>query len=215
VANNAKLGAILVNGAGMTLYTLSSEAGGVIKCSGGCLNVWPPVTLPAGVSAPTLGTGVTGAVGTITRPDGSVQVTYQGLPLYTFSRDKAPGDTNGNGIVAFGGTWRAAALQSVALSATPAVMLRIHISRISGSPAGHVKASFRLGSAREKVGCGEATCTLFVPRGDAVTLEVTRIVGRFAGWKIAGPGGTSILRGAKARLTMRSGVSATALFRSR
>lgn len=215
VANNPKLGAILVNGAGMTLYTLSSEAGGVFKCTGGCLNVWPPVLLPAGVSAPTLGAGVTGAVGSITRPDGTVQVTYQGLPLYLFSRDTAPGMTNGNGIVAFGGVWRAAAVQSVALSATPAETLIIRISRVSGSPAGRVAVRFRVGGAQEHDVCSASACTLYVPRGDSVTLRAISVAGRFVGWKIPGKGAAGIVHQITTHLALRTSERVTALFRAR
>src|SRR5581483_3481749 len=70
VATNAKLGPILVNGAGMTLYTLSSEAGGVIQCSAACLGFWPPLTVPAGVTVPTAAAGVTGNLSILTRTDG-------------------------------------------------------------------------------------------------------------------------------------------------
>jgi predicted lipoprotein with Yx(FWY)xxD motif len=90
---------ILVAGSnGMTVYTFSSDAAnsGKSACSGGCLTKWPALTVAAG-AAPTAGDGVTGAVGTITRSDdGTLQVTYNGLPLYFFQNDKAPGDTNGS-----------------------------------------------------------------------------------------------------------------------
>jgi predicted lipoprotein with Yx(FWY)xxD motif len=90
---------ILVAGSnGMTVYTFTSDTAGSGKsaCSGGCLTKWPALTVAAGAT-PTAGTGVAGALGTITRADdGSLQVTYNGLPLYFFQNDKAPGDTNGS-----------------------------------------------------------------------------------------------------------------------
>jgi len=90
---------ILVAGSnGMTVYTFTSDTAGSGKsaCSGGCLTKWPALTVAAGATA-TAGTGVTGQLGTITRADdGSLQVTYNGLPLYFFQNDKAPGDTNGS-----------------------------------------------------------------------------------------------------------------------
>jgi predicted lipoprotein with Yx(FWY)xxD motif len=90
---------ILVAGSnGMTVYTFSSDVAGSGKsaCSGGCLTKWPALTVAAG-AAPTAGSGVTGALGTITRTDdGTLQVTYNGLPLYFFSGDHAAGDTNGS-----------------------------------------------------------------------------------------------------------------------
>jgi predicted lipoprotein with Yx(FWY)xxD motif len=90
---------ILVAGSnGMTVYTFTSDTAGSGKsaCSGGCLTKWPALTVAAGATA-TADTGVTGQLGTITRADdGSLQVTYNGLPLYFFQNDKAPGDTNGS-----------------------------------------------------------------------------------------------------------------------
>lgn len=90
---------ILVAGSNnMTVYTFSSDTAGSGKsaCSGGCLTKWPAVTVAAG-SAPSAGTGVSGTLATITRADdGTLQVTYNGLPLYFYAGDKAPGDTNGS-----------------------------------------------------------------------------------------------------------------------
>jgi predicted lipoprotein with Yx(FWY)xxD motif len=92
------LGTILVAGSnGMTVYTFTSDTkdSGTSACTGGCLQRWPALTVPAG-STPTAGDGVTGTLGTITRADdGTTQVTYNGLPLYFFSGDSAPGDANG------------------------------------------------------------------------------------------------------------------------
>ena len=113
--NSSKLGtSVLVNHKGMTLYTLSAERGGRFICtmsstipggSASCLSVWHPLTVAKG-SMPT------GAaqLATITRPDtGATQVTWHGLPLYTFTGDKAPGDASGNGFKDVG-VWKAATL---------------------------------------------------------------------------------------------------------
>jgi predicted lipoprotein with Yx(FWY)xxD motif len=78
-----------------TVYTFDSDSPGVSKCSGGCATTWPPLTVPAGTT-PSGGPAVTGQLGTITRADGSLQVTYKGLPLYFFHNDTNPGDTKGN-----------------------------------------------------------------------------------------------------------------------
>ena len=81
----------------MTVYTFTMDVkdSGKSACTGGCVATWPPLTVPAG-STPTAGDGVTGTLGTITREDdGSLQVTYNGLPLYFFKNDKAEGDANG------------------------------------------------------------------------------------------------------------------------
>jgi len=82
---------------GRTVYHFSSDVAnsGKSECTGGCLTTWPALTVAAG-SKPVAGTGVTGKLGTITRADnGTLQVTYNGKPLYFFSGDKAPGDANG------------------------------------------------------------------------------------------------------------------------
>jgi predicted lipoprotein with Yx(FWY)xxD motif len=91
-------GTILVDAkTGMTLYTFSKDVkdSGTSACTAACLETWPALTVNAG-ETPTGGTGVSGTLGTITRADnGALQVTYNGLPLYFFQNDKAPGDLNG------------------------------------------------------------------------------------------------------------------------
>ncbi len=91
-------GTVLVAGTnGMTVYTFSKDTkdSGTSACTGGCITKWPALTVAAGAT-PTMGDGVAGKVGTITRTDdGTLQVTYNGLPLYFFSGDSAPGDANG------------------------------------------------------------------------------------------------------------------------
>jgi predicted lipoprotein with Yx(FWY)xxD motif len=90
------MGTILVAASNShTVYTFDSDTPGVSKCNGGCSGTWPPLTITAG-QTPTGGPGVTGQLGTITRGDGSVQVTYKGLPLYFFHSDSAAGETKGN-----------------------------------------------------------------------------------------------------------------------
>jgi predicted lipoprotein with Yx(FWY)xxD motif len=82
---------------GLTLYNFTKDTkdSGKSVCTGSCLTTWPALTVAAGAS-PVAGDGVTGKLGTITRTDdGSTQVTYNGLPLYFFKNDKAPGDLNG------------------------------------------------------------------------------------------------------------------------
>ena len=91
------IGTKLVAGSnGMTVYTFTKDVkdSGKSVCNGDCAVTWPPLAPPAG-GTPTAGAGVTGKLGTITRDDGSAQVTYNGLPLYFFKNDHAPGDANG------------------------------------------------------------------------------------------------------------------------
>ena len=90
-------GTVLVAGAnGMTVYTFTKDVkdSGKSNCTTGCIDTWPALTVPAGAT-PTGGASLTGKLGTITRDDGTLQVTYNGMPLYFFKNDKAPGDANG------------------------------------------------------------------------------------------------------------------------
>ena len=91
---------VLTNAAGFTLYWFAPDTATWSACDARCAQSWPPVTGPV-----TAGQGVTGAMGTITRPGGSVQATYDGHPLYTASVDTAPGQAKGNGLNAGGGLW--------------------------------------------------------------------------------------------------------------
>jgi predicted lipoprotein with Yx(FWY)xxD motif len=94
------LGAVLAGPTGLTLYTHAGDSATSSTCTGGCATAWPPLTVPAGGSA-TGGTGVTGSFATLTRADGSVQVTYNGMPLYGWQGDSKPGDVTGDGVNGF------------------------------------------------------------------------------------------------------------------
>jgi predicted lipoprotein with Yx(FWY)xxD motif len=97
---DSSLGKILVDGTGLTLYAFTADSADKSACAGDCATTWPPLTSDA---APTLGTGLDAEdFKTIARDDGSTQVTFYGLPLYHFSGDTGPGDTNGQGL---GGKW--------------------------------------------------------------------------------------------------------------
>ena len=196
-ASNPNLGTILVNAQGMTLYYLTSEAGGKFACSGGCLNFWPPLLLPAGTSAPTAASGVTGTLGVATRPDGSKQVTYNGFPLYNFANDKAPGDTNGNGIRAFGGAWFAATANSVQLAATVAERLTIGITTTGGTVWGKVLARYSFNQRQVVQVCSKRTCAFPVPHGVRVHLSQTptdAMSWPFKNWEIKGIRTTASIR---------------------
>jgi predicted lipoprotein with Yx(FWY)xxD motif len=100
---NTGLGNVLVNSAGMTLYMFGKDTGSQSTCTGACAQNWPPLLA---TGTPTVGIGATASMlGTTTRSDGGRQVTYNGHPLYLFVGDKKPGDTNGQGLTAFGGSW--------------------------------------------------------------------------------------------------------------
>ena len=95
VGLNATLGSFLVDSKVMTLYLYTKDTPGTSNCYGGCATAWPPLLTNG---APTAGDGVTASMlGTTTRTDGSVQVTYNGWPLYYYAPDKAAGDTTGEG----------------------------------------------------------------------------------------------------------------------
>ena len=100
-------GSFLAGEDGKTLYTFKPDeaAAGKSTCNGDCATNWPPFTLDAGETA-VAGSGVAGAIATIARDDGSMQVTYNGKPLYYFKGDSAAGDTNGQGLA---GNWFVAA----------------------------------------------------------------------------------------------------------
>ena len=91
---------VLTNAHGFTLYYFAPDTPAASKCTGTCTAYWPPVT-----GDPRAGPGVTGKLGTITRPDGSVQATYDGHPLYTYIGDNGPGQASGNNIDLNGGFW--------------------------------------------------------------------------------------------------------------
>lgn len=108
-ASNAAVGkTILVDSQGMTLYHLTAETTGKFICtSSSCVSIWRPLTVSAGTTP----TSTVGSLGVVKRPDGTVQVTYNGMPLYTFAQDKAAGEANGQGFKDVG-TWTVIAVSA-------------------------------------------------------------------------------------------------------
>ena len=100
LGQSSKLGQILTNSSGRTIYVFFKDKAGsnTSACTGTCANVWPPLTAPPS-GTPTLQPGVPGTLSVVSRPDGTKQVAYNGQPLYIYSGDSAPGDTNGEGIL--------------------------------------------------------------------------------------------------------------------
>src|SRR4051794_40533353 len=100
---STRVGDVLVDRQGRTLYLFERDSGTTSSCTGACAVNWPPLRVRG---TPLVGSGAKPAdVGTTARADGISQLTYHGHPLYTFVNDKKPGDTNGEGISAFGGSW--------------------------------------------------------------------------------------------------------------
>jgi predicted lipoprotein with Yx(FWY)xxD motif len=91
---------ILANADGLTLYWFAPDTPTSSKCFGSCAIYWPPVS-----GSPAAGPGVTGRLGTIKRPGGGLQATYDGHPLYTYIGDRGPGQANGNDLDLNGGFW--------------------------------------------------------------------------------------------------------------
>lgn len=103
VATSAKLGQILVDASGKTIYLFVADTGTSSTCYTSCATVWPPVLT---TGAPQAGAGAQASLlGTTARTDGTTEVTYAGHPLYYFIQDKAAGDAKGQGINGFGGLW--------------------------------------------------------------------------------------------------------------
>ncbi len=102
---STKLGKVLADGNGRTLYLFEADKGTMSKCDGACASAWPPLTTSG---KPTAGAGVAAAkLGTAKRADGTTGVTYDGHPLYTYAGDGAPGQTAGEGLTDYGAPWYA------------------------------------------------------------------------------------------------------------
>src|SRR6185436_476543 len=96
--SSPSFGMVLTGPNGMTLYTHAGDSATSSTCTGACATTWPPLETKG---QPTARVGVTGQLGTLTRPDGATQVTYRGLPLYYWQGDTKAGDTTGNGLEGF------------------------------------------------------------------------------------------------------------------
>jgi predicted lipoprotein with Yx(FWY)xxD motif len=101
--HDSKLGQIIVDAQGRTLYLFEADKGGKSSCEGPCATAWPPYLSNGAPQAAMGATG--GSVATTTRADGTTQVTYGGHPLYYFVGDKAAGDLTGQDINQFGAKW--------------------------------------------------------------------------------------------------------------
>jgi predicted lipoprotein with Yx(FWY)xxD motif len=105
------LGAVLVDARGRTLYLFEKDRKGKSSCTGACAAFWPPLVT---VGKPAAGRGVKASLlGTTRRGDGRLQVTYNRHPLYTFSLDKKAGQTKGEELSSFGGSWYAVSAKGV------------------------------------------------------------------------------------------------------
>jgi predicted lipoprotein with Yx(FWY)xxD motif len=101
VRQDGTLGAFVAGEGGKSLYVFTQDSSGASVCVDDCATNWPPLVVES-AAAVAAGSGVTGALATITRPDGTTQVTLGGAPLYYFAADAAAGETKGQGV---GGVW--------------------------------------------------------------------------------------------------------------
>lgn len=101
IGTSSTLGTYLTAANGMTLYLYTKDTNGTSVCSGTCAVNWPPYTVPA-AGALAAEASITGKVGTFQRADGTIQVTYNGAPLYFWIKDSKIGDTTGQNV---GGVW--------------------------------------------------------------------------------------------------------------
>jgi predicted lipoprotein with Yx(FWY)xxD motif len=103
VADNPKLGQVLVDSQGHTVYMFEKDESDESYCNGSCAKVWPPVTTKG---QPQAGSGVSASkLTTLKRDDGSTQVVFDGHPLYTYVKDEDTEDAYGNGLDQFGAEW--------------------------------------------------------------------------------------------------------------
>jgi|SoimicmetaTmtLAA_FD_contig_91_5005_length_893_multi_2_in_0_out_0_2 predicted lipoprotein with Yx(FWY)xxD motif len=115
LGTSATLGQVLTNSSGRTLYLFEQDSGTTSACTGTCASTWPALTV---TGQPTAASGLTASMlGTAMRADGSTQVTYNGHPLYVYSGDSAPGQTNGEGI---SGVWFAVGASGMKVTPTAA-----------------------------------------------------------------------------------------------
>jgi predicted lipoprotein with Yx(FWY)xxD motif len=105
VMNTPDLGKVIVDSKGMTLYDFHKDKGTTSACYGECAVAWPPLLSSGKPQAQ--GGAEASLLGTTKRKDGTLQVTYNGHPVYGFVEDKKPGETNGNDFAGFGAQWYA------------------------------------------------------------------------------------------------------------
>jgi predicted lipoprotein with Yx(FWY)xxD motif len=119
-------GQFLTDSSGRTVYLFAADAMNKSNCSGACASAWPPV--PAKGSLTASGGAMTSDLGSITRSDGTKQVTYKGHPLYYFAGDSGAGQTHGQGVDGFGAKWYVLAPSGTQITGT-------ETASASGAPA--------------------------------------------------------------------------------
>jgi predicted lipoprotein with Yx(FWY)xxD motif len=101
----AKLGVVLVNSKGRTLYMFVPDKRSKVTCVGACAAIWPPVKLPKGAKPVASGAAKSSLLGSDRDPAGGRVVTYNGWPLYTYVGDHSAGQARGQALKLNGGYW--------------------------------------------------------------------------------------------------------------
>ncbi len=171
LGGNSDLGPFLVDSAGMTLYIFTNDTAGVSNCADQCATNWPPLTIGEDENV-SVDPAIAGWVVTITRADGTRQVTYNGAPLYTFVKDTQPGDTTGH---LANDVWFVAAMPTVGLGSNA------ELGDFLVGPNGMTLYTFAndapgVSNCADK--CAENWPPLLVESADALTLQ-PGLVGSF------------------------------------
>jgi len=128
-------GAFLTDGAGRAVYLWEKDGKNSSACTGACTGAWPPLTTTGAVTA--AGGADKSDLSTITRSDGTKQVTYDGHPLYYFSGDSGPGTVSGQGSDGFGAKWWLVAPAGTAITAAVTVSSGATSAATASSKAGY------------------------------------------------------------------------------
>ncbi|HEV3310043.1 MAG TPA: hypothetical protein VG815_05960 [Chloroflexota bacterium] len=212
VTTNATLGKILVNNIavtsvnsmkyakGFTLYHQSKENTGKFACTGACMDLFPPLLLPKGMTLPRGTKAVTDKLGLVKRNLGAVtgkQVTYDGWPLYFYQLDKKPGDTKGNGFTS-PGLWQVV---------PPAPMVTFTIKISPDATWGVASLKYTYHHTTHTSSCSKNSCVVTVHAGVKVSLSETAnspSTWPFSGWK------TLAIDGGNRSSSSKSSISLTA-----
>jgi predicted lipoprotein with Yx(FWY)xxD motif len=179
---------ILVSAQGMTLYIFTLDKKNQSTCTGGCAKFWPPLLLSPGMQEPVNAAGSTAVFGVAPLTDGSLQLTFDGAPLYTFIKDKKPGEINGQGV---GGTWWTVVLPGKLSTSDSTVtsLVTTAATRIMVTASGRTLYVFSPDKKNQSTctgGCAKFWPPLLISGGTAAPVSVPGIAGTFGAAPLAG-----------------------------
>ena len=173
-------GRILVNARGMTLYLYTPDKPNKSVCTGACAKAWPPLLVSKGMKVPATMAGISGKFGVAMRAGGARQLTYDGAPLYTWIKDKKPGDMTGQGV---GGVWWTVVVGAAGSGMAPAsAPIKTASARILVNARGMTLYLFSPDKPNKSVctgDCAKAWPPLLVPKGMKVPATMAGISGKF------------------------------------